>query len=439
MDVLETFRSVSDHANCIGAVRAVTHNIRLKKDEPFRLRPYPVSDKKKKQLFQCVQEMLAAGVIERSVSDYCSPAVLVTKKDGTVRFCTDYRKLNLLTEDEAAPLPKISDALREFGSATVFSAIDLKSGYWQIPMDKASKHLTAFATPDGATYQYRVMPFGLKNAPATFQKLMTRVLEGHLGKFAHVYLDDIIIFSRDHREHLVHLRLILERLQEYGLRCATEKCRFGVTELPYLGHIVGGNHNRPQPKHLEQIRSAPTPTTRKQLQSFLGLANWVRDYVPRFAELAAPITDLLNKKSRYRWTEEAQQAFEALKEAMSPAPPSTRPQEAVLPADRRQRRRHLWLRAEPPLLWVPPAARARVLHEFHDSPVAGHPGREETIRAIRAQYTWPALSNLSNRFLLVVTDVFSKWVEAFPMRRATAKATVRALENEVFCHLPSTG
>jgi hypothetical protein len=143
------------------------------------------------------------GVIERSVSDYCSPAVLVTKKDGTVRFCTDYRKLNLLTEDEAAPLPKISDALREFGSATVFSAIDLKSGYWQIPMDKASKHLTAFATPDGATYQYRVMPFGLKNAPATFQKLMTRVLEGHLGKFAHVYLDDIIIFSRDHIERKV--------------------------------------------------------------------------------------------------------------------------------------------------------------------------------------------------------------------------------------------
>jgi hypothetical protein len=161
MDVLETFRSVSDHANCIGAVRAVTHTIRLKKDEPFRLRPYPVSDKKKKQLFQCVQEMLAAGVIERSVSDYCSPAVLVTKKDGTVRFCTDYRKLNLLTEDEAAPLPRISDALREFGSATVFSAIDLKSGYWQIPMDKASKHLTAFATPDGATYQYRKPPCGL--------------------------------------------------------------------------------------------------------------------------------------------------------------------------------------------------------------------------------------------------------------------------------------
>jgi transposase InsO family protein len=683
MDVLETFRSVSDHANCIGAVRAVTHTIRLKKDEPFRLRPYPVSDKKKKQLFQCVQEMLAAGVIERSVSDYCSPAVLVTKKDGTVRFCTDYRKLNLLTEDEAAPLPKISDALREFGSATVFSAIDLKSGYWQIPMDKASKHLTAFATPDGATYQYRVMPFGLKNAPATFQKLMTRVLEGHLGKFAHVYLDDIIIFSRDHREHLVHLRLILERLQEYGLRCATEKCRFGVTELPYLGHIVGGNHNRPQPKHLEQIRSAPTPTTRKQLQSFLGLANWVRDYVPRFAELAAPITDLLNKKSRYRWTEEAQQAFEALKEAMSRPLHLHRPDPrkrfflqtdasgvgiaAVLYQEEEDRRQvishasaklnqtqqkyhineqeclaivwavrryrayledqeftlrtdnkallwlntaknsnakltrwalllqefkfqvehcpgksnqlpdllsrdptgpelteeaesvdrmffpwtgtteaanntttttlaaaevvtladeiklaqqqdpefpgivrrletiaetgpeepgdaafarhyeirdgHLWLRAEPPLLWVPPAARARVLHEFHDSPDAGHPGREETIRAIRTQYTWPTLSKdadqhlraclicattkrgpiqaraprrayipkrpwqtiaidymgpyeetpSGNQFLLVVTDIFSKWVEAFPIRRATAKATVRALENEVFC------
>jgi hypothetical protein len=125
--------------------------------------------------------MLAAGVIERSESEYCSPVVLVKEKDGTVRFCTDYRRLNALTKDEAAPLPRIQEMLRDFGTAQVFSSIDLKSGYWQIPMDPASKHLTAYATPDGATYQYRVMPFGLTNAPATFQKLMTCVLSGLIG------------------------------------------------------------------------------------------------------------------------------------------------------------------------------------------------------------------------------------------------------------------
>lgn len=182
--------------------------------------------------------MLAAGVIEHSVSDYCSPVVLVTKKDGSMRFCTDYRRLNQPTKDEAAPLPKIQAALRDFGTAAVFSAIDLKSGYWQIPLEDGSKHLTTFATPDGATYQYRVMRFGLKNAPANFQKLMTRALAGYLGKFVHVYLDDIIVFSTDHQQHLGHLRLVLERLQEYGLKCAIEKCKFGIAELPYLGHVI---------------------------------------------------------------------------------------------------------------------------------------------------------------------------------------------------------
>lgn len=234
-----------------------------------------------------------------------------------MRFCSDYRKLNALTKSEAAPLPKIVDSLREFGAATVFSSIDLKSGYWQIPMDEASKRVTTFATPDGTTYQYRVMPFGLKNAPATFQKLMARVLAGHLGRFTHVYLDDIIVFSKDYTEHLGHLRLIFERLHEYGLRCAVEKCRFGVTELPYLGHVIGRDGNRPQEHHLDQVKTASPPATRKQLQSFLGLANWVREYVPRFAEIAAPMTDLLNGKTRFRWTEEAQQAFEALKTEMS--------------------------------------------------------------------------------------------------------------------------
>jgi hypothetical protein len=300
----------------MGNVRAVTHKIRLERDKPFRIRPYHLNEQKKCALYECINEMLAAGVTERSESEYCSPVVLVKKKDGTVRFCIDYRRLNALTKDEAAPLPRIQEVLRDFGTAQVFSSIDLKSGYWQIPMDPASKHLTAFATPDGATYQYRVMPFGLKNAPATFQKLMTCVLSGLLGKCAHVYLDDIIVFSATHEEHIGHLRQIFERLQEFGLRCAPGKCRFGVNELPYLGHIVGQDGNRPQERHLVQIRDAVPPRTKRQLQSFLGLANWLREYVPLYATIAAPLTDLLVAKKTFRWTDAAQKAFDDLKTAI---------------------------------------------------------------------------------------------------------------------------
>ena len=168
----------------------------------------------------------------------------------------------------------------------MFSTIDLKSGYWQILLDQPSKHLTTFTIPDRATYQYRVIPFGLKNAPATFQKLLTRVLTGYLGNFVHLHLDDIIIFFQS-PEHLGHLRLMYERLHEYGLRCTTEKCRFGVST------ILTWARDR------EELQQAPTA------------------YVPRFAEIAAPITGLLNAKRKFCWTAEAQTTFEQLKQKMS--------------------------------------------------------------------------------------------------------------------------
>ncbi|KAJ3622289.1 hypothetical protein MTP99_002807 [Tenebrio molitor] len=302
LETVREFVGVMDASAATGNVRAVTHKIRLEKDEPFRIRPYHLNEQKKCALYECVNEILTAGVVERSDNEYCSPVVLVKKKDGTVRFCTDYRRLNALTKDEAAPLPRIQEVLRDFGIAQVFSSLDLKSGYWQIT--------TAFATPDAATYQYRVMPFGLKNAPATFQKLMACVLSGLLGKCAHVYLDDIIVWSATYEEHIGHLR------QVFGLRCAPKKCHFGVSELPYLGHIVGRDGNRPQERHLVQIRDAVPPRTKKQLQRFLGLANWVSEYVPLFAAIAAPLTDLLVMKKTCRWSDAAQKAFDKLKTAI---------------------------------------------------------------------------------------------------------------------------
>jgi hypothetical protein len=216
LDVLCEFAGVMNDESVTGTVSAVSDTIRLVRDEPFRIRPCHLSEDKKRALFECVRDMLASGVIQRLDSEYCSPVMLVRKKDGTVRFCTDYRRLNQNTRDEAAPLPRIQEVLRDFGTVEVYSSMDLKSGYWQIPMDPASKHLTALATPDGATYQYRVLPFGLKNAPAMFQKRMTRGLLGLLGT---------------HEEHVSHLRQVFERLHEYGLRCAVGKCRFRVREL----------------------------------------------------------------------------------------------------------------------------------------------------------------------------------------------------------------
>jgi hypothetical protein len=246
--------------------------------------------------------------------------------------------LNQITRDEAAPLPRTQEVLCDFGTAQVYSSMDLKSGYWQIPMDPISKHLTTFATSDGTLYQYRVMPFGLKNVPATFQKPMTRVLAGLLGKCVHV-TDDIIVYSRTHEEHVSHLRQVFERLHEYGLRCAVEKCRFEVCELPYLGHVIGSKCNRPQEGHLRQIRDAPTPRIKKQLQSFLGLANWVREYVPRFSEIAAPLTDLLHKGKSFKRTTAAEEALLNLKEALDRPLVLHRPDPDLgFTSDRRERR-----------------------------------------------------------------------------------------------------
>jgi hypothetical protein len=242
----------------------------------------------------------------------------VKKKDGRPRFCVDYRRLNTITMDEAASLPIIQETLRDLGQAKVFTSLDLTSGYWQVPLSEESKQYTAFSTPDGGLYQFRVMPFGLKGAPSTFQRLMCQeVFSGHLRKFAMVYLDDIIIYSQSHDEHLKHLRLVLERLQIHGLCCAPQKCHLGAKKINYLGHVVTDQGNYPQEHHLRPIQNAAPPKDRRSLRSFLGLCNWLRDYVPNFADLAYQLTDLLAQKKPYRWGTPEQEAFESVNGALS--------------------------------------------------------------------------------------------------------------------------
>lgn len=298
--------------------KSSTHQISLTTTTPVASRPYRVSDSKKRAIQDQVDEMLARGIIEPSHSPYASPVVMVPKKDGELRFCVDYRKLNEITVSEPTPMPIITETLRDLGTAKYFSSLDLKSGYWQIPMDAKSKPFTAFTTPDGASYHFRFMPFGLKNAPATFQRLMTQdVLVGYLRHFALVYLDDIIVFSNSLEEHLYHLRLVFERLREHRLYLSSNKCVFGKTSLEYLGHEIHPDITTPQERHLTAIKEHPKPHNRKALRQYLGVCNWVRNYIPRFAETAAPLTDLLSVKKPFKWTAAASQAMNEIRKILS--------------------------------------------------------------------------------------------------------------------------
>ncbi|XP_025830531.1 uncharacterized protein K02A2.6-like [Agrilus planipennis] len=297
--------------------KTARHVIRLTKNEHFCLPPYRYSEEKKRLIQAQVEEMLTDKIIEPSQSHYNSPVVMVNKKSGDLRFCVDFRRLNNITHDEVSPLPAIHETLKAIGKSTIFSTIDLKSGYWQIPMDPESRPLTAFTAPDGGKFQFCVMPFGLKGAPATFQRTMGQeVLTGYLRRFCLVYLDDIIVFSSSWEEHIQHLRRVFERLQQHNLACAPEKCVFGSRTITYLGHCISAEGNSPLPSHLGKISEAPVPTTCKELKKFLGLCNWLREYLPRFAEISAPLTDLLSPRKKWNWTLVCQQAFEQIKSLM---------------------------------------------------------------------------------------------------------------------------
>ena len=294
------------------------HDIKLISSKPFRLALYHYSDEKKVEIERQVQEMLAEGIVEHSISPYNSPIVLAKRKDDKWRFCVDYRRLNSITEDSTQTIPRIADALKDIAEATVFSTIDLKSGYWQIRMEDRAKPYTAFSTPSGGSYQFKVMPFGLKGAPGTFTRLMSQeVLVGFINKFCIVYLDDILIFSGDWEEHLYHLSLVLERLSYHGLTCSPEKCRFGMTSLDFLGFTITPTGNQVRPEYVQGIIKAAVPSTKRQLQSFIGACNWLHEFIPHLATIMAPLTDILRGNRSFKWTKEAQSSFEATKEAFN--------------------------------------------------------------------------------------------------------------------------
>ena len=261
-----------------------------------------------------MQQMLSSNVIRPSNSPWPSPVVMVRKKDGSLRFCVDFCQLNAATVKDAHPLPRIDDLLDALHGAKWFSTLDLKSGYWQVPITEQDKAKTAFRTSSGQLFEFNQVPFGLCNAPATFSRLMDRILAGLHCETCLFYLDDIIVFSSTWEEHLARLHEVFERLRHAKLKLGAAK------EVSYLGHRPTEEGLLPDPSLLAAITDIPPPTTATEVRSFLGLAGYYWRYVKGFAAIAAPLHALTRKDAVFHWSEDCQTAFDLLKTRLTTSP-----------------------------------------------------------------------------------------------------------------------
>ena len=272
----------------LGRTRLVKHTIDIEGAMPISQPPRKIPLAKKDEAEGAVQEMRRQGVIEQSTSPWSSPVVLVRKKDGTNRFCVDYRKLNAVTKKDSYPLPIIDSTLDALMGSSWFSTLDLKSGYWQVEVNEADQAKSAFSTGRGL-WQFKVLPFGLCNAPATFERLMEMVLHGLPWSVCLVYLDDIIVHAREFQDELHRLREVFLRLRAANLKLNPKKCQLCRREVSYLGHVITRNGVSPDPEKTKTVMEWPVPRTSGDVRRFLGLCTYYRKFVPSFSTLAKPL------------------------------------------------------------------------------------------------------------------------------------------------------
>ena len=315
----------------LGCTSTVYHRIFTKDDVPVTERYRRIPPNQYQEVRQHLQELLEKGVICPSESSYASPIVLVRKKSGGLRMCVDYRRLNQKTKRDQYPLPRIEESLEALQGAKYFSTIDLASAYNQVEVAHQDRHKTAFTTPMGL-FEYNRMPFGLQNAPATFQRLMQGVFHEDILQTMMVYLDDIIVFSSTIEEHLERLERVLRKLQQHGLKIEPSKCQLFQDQVSYLGHVVTADGVATDPEKTKVVREWPIPTTVRDLRSFLGFASYYRRFVPNFAQVAGPLHKLVAKlgnggkvrstktPTKNMWTADCQQSFDKLKNLLTTAP-----------------------------------------------------------------------------------------------------------------------
>ncbi|KAF5775135.1 putative nucleotidyltransferase, Ribonuclease H [Helianthus annuus] len=317
--VLDQFAMVFQPPHGLPPPRAQDHCINLlPSSNPVSIKPYRYPHFQKNEIERLVSEMLAQGIIRPSTSAFSSPVLLVKKKDGTWRFCVDYRALNAITIRDRFPIPSIDELFDELYNAKVFSKLDLLAGYHQIRVAPGDISKTAFRTHDGH-FEFLVMPFGLTNAPSTFQRLMNDVFRPYLRKFILVFFDDILVYSPSWTSHLAHLTTTLQLLLDNQLVAKMSKCVFGQNQIAYLGHIITGQGVAVDPSKIEAILQWPTPSNVKEVRAFLGLTGYYRRFIHNYATIAGPLTDLL-RKDAYAWTDTTKSAFTKLKQLLGSTP-----------------------------------------------------------------------------------------------------------------------
>ncbi|XP_047478502.1 uncharacterized protein LOC125031660 [Penaeus chinensis] len=294
------------------------HDVELTPEvRPIRQSSYRLSPEKKAVMKKEVDYLLDHGLAEPSNSPWASPSLLVPKSDGTSRLCTDYRKLNKVTIPDSYPLPLIEELVDSIGQAKFITKIDMQKGYYQIGLTDNAKIISAFITPFGL-YNYTVMPFGMCNAPATFQRAINYTIQGLEGVKS--YLDDLLVISDSWDVHIRRLRSLFSRLDEAGFTINLAKSTFCSASVTYLGHIVGQGRTLPKQANVEAIQAYPTPTTRKSLMRFLGMVGFYRRFCSNFSSIATPLTDMTSSKCTFQWTSECAEAFDKLKIFISSEP-----------------------------------------------------------------------------------------------------------------------
>lgn len=304
-----------------GLTNLVTHHIELTSDRPIRTRAYRASHRQNEILKEEVEKMLKLGIIEVGESEYASPMILVEVSGKPPRPCIDFRRLNEITRTEFFPLPNIEERVERVSAAKYITVLDLSKGYWQIPLDEKAQKIAAFVTSFG-TYRPLRMPFGLKNAPFFFSKLMAEILQG-CDEFAVPYLDDIAVYTEDWESHVKALREVLSRLKRANLKVKPTKCHFAQARVQYLGHVVGSGVRSPAEAKIQCVKEFPQPTTKKQMRAFLGLTGYYSRYVKDYATIATPLTDTLkgkNKQEKIKWSPECEDAFTRLKGSLTKFP-----------------------------------------------------------------------------------------------------------------------
>lgn len=297
--------------NDIGCTDLATHEINTGAATPVKQHPRRLPFAKREIADNEIKKMIDQNIIEPASSPWNSNIVLVIRPGKEPRFCLDYRGLNQDTIKDSHALPRIDETLDALNGSQWFSTLDLKSGYWQVPIKETDKCKTAFSVLGGGMWQFKVMPFGLTNAPATFERLMEKILAGLSRKVCMVYLDDIIVFSKSFRDQLENLKQVFQKLRESKLKLSPKKCVLFQRQVSFLGHIISSDGVASDPSKISCIKEWPVPKNVKEIRSFLGLCSYYRRFVKGFSNIAKSLHKLTKKNEKFRWTREHKEAFES--------------------------------------------------------------------------------------------------------------------------------